>query len=78
MKRSAKELKELKGDSKLPGYPGEFTDLHTDQIVKVTHRQEERNARSPQAPSRRKRTPTPSGETAGDEPDRNRRRAPAK
>jgi hypothetical protein len=36
MKRSAKELKELKGDLKLPGYPGEFTDLHTDQIVKVT------------------------------------------
>jgi hypothetical protein len=36
MKRSAKELKELKGDSKLPGYPGEFTDLHTDQVVRVT------------------------------------------
>ena len=36
MRRSHKELRELKGDSKLPGYPGEFTDLHTDQIVMVT------------------------------------------
>jgi hypothetical protein len=36
MKRSAKELKELKGDLKLPGYPGEFTDLHMDQVVRVS------------------------------------------
>ena len=39
-KRTSKELKELKGDPKdpdykLPGYPGVFSDLRTDQIVKV-------------------------------------------
>jgi hypothetical protein len=31
-----KELKELKGDSNLPGYSGEFSDLAADQIVAVT------------------------------------------
>lgn len=31
-----KELKELKGDDKLPGYPAEFSDLKQDQIVQVT------------------------------------------
>jgi hypothetical protein len=36
-KYSAKELKELKGnDPKLPGYNGEFSDLQTGQIVKLT------------------------------------------
>ena len=40
-KRTAKELAELKGDpkdpdSKLPGYPGAFTDLRTGSYVKVT------------------------------------------
>ena len=40
-KRTAKELKELKGDPKdpdykLPGYPGVFSDLRTDQIVKIS------------------------------------------
>jgi hypothetical protein len=40
-KRTAKELTELKGDpkdpdSKLPGYPGAFTDLRTGSYVKVT------------------------------------------
>jgi len=35
-KHTHKELKDLKGDSKLPGYPGAFTDLHTDQYVVVT------------------------------------------
>lgn len=30
------ELKELKGDSKLPGYKAEFGDLQTEQIVRVT------------------------------------------
>ncbi len=30
------ELKELKGDSKLPGYKAEFTDLQNEQIVRVT------------------------------------------
>jgi hypothetical protein len=39
-KRTAKELKELKGDPKdpdfkLPGYPGAFSDLRMEQIVKV-------------------------------------------
>jgi hypothetical protein len=31
-----KELKELKGDDKLPGYPAEFSDIKQDQIVDVT------------------------------------------
>jgi hypothetical protein len=35
-KLTEKELKELKGDSKLPGYPAEFSDLHTGDYVKVT------------------------------------------
>jgi hypothetical protein len=36
-KYTAKELKELKGnDPKLPGYNGEFSDLQTGQIVKLT------------------------------------------
>jgi hypothetical protein len=30
------ELKELKGDSKLPGYKAEFGDVQTDQIVSLT------------------------------------------
>jgi len=39
-KRTAKELKELKGDPKdatynLPGYPGAFSDMRQEQIVKV-------------------------------------------
>lgn len=39
-KRTSKELKELKGDPKdpdykLPGYPGEFSDLRNEQIVRV-------------------------------------------
>ena len=34
-KYTAKELKELKGDSKLPGYPGDFDSLHQDQLVQV-------------------------------------------
>jgi hypothetical protein len=33
---TAKELKELKGDPKLPGYQAEFDNLHPDQIVTVT------------------------------------------
>ena len=33
---TAKELKELKGNDKLPGYPAEFSDLRQDQIVQVT------------------------------------------
>ena len=40
-KRTKKELDELKGDPKdpdfkLPGYPGAFTDLHTNAYVKVS------------------------------------------
>jgi hypothetical protein len=37
-KYTAKELKELKGDPKLklPGYAGDFDNLKTDQVVKVT------------------------------------------
>jgi hypothetical protein len=35
-KYTRKELKELKGDDKLPGYPGEFSDIKQDQIVQVT------------------------------------------
>ena len=35
-KYTAKELKELRGDSKLPGYKGEFSDLAVDQIVSLT------------------------------------------
>jgi hypothetical protein len=35
-KYTGKELKELKGNDKLPGYPGEFSDLKQDQIVQVT------------------------------------------
>jgi hypothetical protein len=31
-----KELKELKGNDKLPGYPAEFSDLRQEQIVQVT------------------------------------------
>jgi hypothetical protein len=34
-KYSPKELKELKGDTKLPGYAGDFDSLHQDQIVQV-------------------------------------------
>jgi hypothetical protein len=34
-KYSQKELKELKGDPKLPGYAGDFDSLHQDQIVQV-------------------------------------------
>src|SRR3954447_5449820 len=30
------ELKELKGDSKLPGYKAEFGDVQTEQIVQIT------------------------------------------
>jgi hypothetical protein len=33
---TAKELKELKGNDKQPGFPAEFSDLKQDQIVKVT------------------------------------------
>jgi hypothetical protein len=35
-KYTKKELKELKGDDKQPGYPGEFSDVKQDQIVQVT------------------------------------------
>jgi hypothetical protein len=35
-KLTPKELKDLKGDSKLAGFPGEFSDLHNDQLVSVT------------------------------------------
>jgi hypothetical protein len=35
-KYTAKELKELKGDSKLPGYSAEFNDLKQNQVVEVS------------------------------------------
>jgi hypothetical protein len=35
-KYTPKELKELKGDSKLPGYSAEFSDLKQNQIVEVS------------------------------------------
>lgn len=35
-KLTKKQLRELKGDPKLPGYPGEFTHLREGQIVSVT------------------------------------------
>jgi len=35
-KYTRKELRELKGDSKLPGYPAEFSDLKPGQYVQVT------------------------------------------
>jgi hypothetical protein len=35
-KYTAKELKDLKGDSKLPGYTAEFGDLKTNQYVQIT------------------------------------------
>jgi hypothetical protein len=35
-KYTAKELKELKGDPKLPGYAGDFDSIHQDQIIQVT------------------------------------------
>jgi hypothetical protein len=34
-KYTQKELKELKGDSKLPGYAGDFDSLKPDQLVQV-------------------------------------------
>ncbi len=34
-KLTAKEKAELKGDPKLPGYKAEFSDLHSNQIVKI-------------------------------------------
>jgi hypothetical protein len=34
-KHTAKELKELKGDPKLPGYAGDFDSLKPDQIIQV-------------------------------------------
>ena len=34
-KYTAKELKELKGDPKLPGYAGDFDSLKTGQIIQV-------------------------------------------
>jgi hypothetical protein len=33
---SAEELKKLKGNTNLPGYPGEFEVLHPGHVVKVT------------------------------------------
>lgn len=33
---TAKELKELRGTDKLPGFPGEFSDIKNGQIVQVT------------------------------------------
>jgi len=33
---TAKEKAEAKGDPKLPGYKGEFSDLRSNQIVQVT------------------------------------------
>ena len=35
-KRTEKELKELKGDSKLPGYPGDWNDLRQGDMVRLT------------------------------------------
>ena len=35
-KYTAKELKELKGDSNLPGYTAEFNDLKQNQVVEVS------------------------------------------
>jgi hypothetical protein len=35
-KRTEKELKELKGDSKLPGYPGEWSDVRQGSYVKLS------------------------------------------
>lgn len=35
-KLTRKQLRELKGDPKLPGYPGEFSNLREGQIVSVT------------------------------------------
>jgi hypothetical protein len=34
-KYTKKELRELKGDSKLPGYQGEFSNLRQNQIVRI-------------------------------------------
>jgi hypothetical protein len=31
-----KELKELKGEDKLPGYPAEFSDIKQEQVIEVT------------------------------------------
>jgi hypothetical protein len=42
-----KELKELKGDDKLPGYPAEFSDIKQDQIVEVTLVRKKDAARTP-------------------------------
>jgi hypothetical protein len=42
---TAKELKELKGNEKLPGYPAEFSDIKTGQIVQVTLLQKKESVR---------------------------------
>lgn len=40
-----KELQELKGNDRLPGYPAEFSDIKAGQIVEVTLLQKKRGAR---------------------------------
>jgi hypothetical protein len=42
---SPKELRELKGNDKLPGYPAEFSDIKSGQIVQVTLQQKKGGAR---------------------------------
>lgn len=46
-KYTAKQLKELKGTDKLPGYPAEFSDIKTGQIVQVTLLQKKTAPRTP-------------------------------
>jgi len=50
-KYTPKELKELKGDSKLPGYTAGFEDLKTNQIVEITlvRKKSDKNAKQPLA-----------------------------
>ncbi|HEV2950401.1 MAG TPA: hypothetical protein VGX70_23680, partial [Gemmataceae bacterium] len=50
-KYTAKELKELRGDSKLEGYTAGFEDLKTNQYVKVSlvRKKTDKNAQQPLA-----------------------------
>jgi hypothetical protein len=48
-KLTKEELKEAKGDPKLPGYKAEFSDIQTEQVVQITVVRK-RNAPAPKAP----------------------------
>lgn len=62
-KYSKAELKELRGDGKLPGYKAEFSDIQGEQVVRVT------TVRKKGEPTMTKTAPTPKKKKGKDDED---------